>query len=426
MGEFDVIGKRIPRTDSVQQVTGRNIYGEDLYRPNMLYAKAHYSKYPHAKILSIDTSKAEKMPGVQAIITHKDVPHNRYGFQIHDQRVLAEDKVRYRGDCIAVVAAESKDEAQAAADKIIVEYEQLPSYFDPIEAMKEDALLIHEDRFKSNIPHHLKIRQGDVETAFKDAYLVESTTFQTQKHDHAPIEPHVSLSELEPDGKLVIWTSSSRVFHYVGVLVDVLKIPMNMIQVKSPAVGGAFGGKNEVMLEPWVALLTLKTQRPVKMVFTREEDLETSTVRHAYTLHYKTAISKEGKLLANQVEIIADCGAYLGLGKSTLTKAVVQACGPYYIENVKIDGLLVYTNTLIGSSMRGMGVPQVCFAMESQMDILAAKLGIDPWELRRINMFGDTGFIPNGQVVNSKAMRLTFERAIELFNGAPKTGGYKL
>ena len=416
MKEYNSIGKSIPRIDAIQQVTGRLIYGEDLYRPNMLYAKAHYSKYPHAKLLKIDTSRAEKMPGVRAVITSKDVPYNRYGFQIFDQRVLAEDKVRYRGDCIAVVAAETLQQAELAADAIKVDYEPLPAMLNPFKAMEKEAPAIHDDYLKNNIPCHLKVRTGDIDEGFRNSYIIEKNEYKTQKVEHAPIEPHVALSELAPDGKLIIHTSTSRVFHYIGVLVSVLKRPMNMIQIKSPSIGGAFGGKNEVMLEPWVSLLTLKTRRPVKMVFTREEEFSTSTIRHAYNYVYKSGVSKDGKLLCAEVKIIADCGAYLGLGKSTLMKAVVHACGPYYVPNVKVDGYLIYTNALIGSSMRGMGIPQACFACESQMDILAHKLGIDPFYFRYLNMFNRKGYLPNGQEINSTAAKKTYKRAVEIYN----------
>ena len=186
----------------------------------------------------------------------------------------------------------------------------------------------------------------------------------------------------EPDGQIVITTSTSRPFNYIGVLTNILQMPATMLRIRSAAVGGAFGGKNEVTLEPWVALLAKKTGRPVKMVFSREEDLNTSTVRHSYKMTYKTGVTREGRILANAVTIWADSGAYLGLGSSTMLKAIVHACGPYAIANVRADAYLVYTNTLIGSSMRGMGVPQVCFALESQLDALAYRLGMEPEELR--------------------------------------------
>lgn len=416
--EFESIGKRIPRTDALSQLTGTCEYGDDMYRPNMLIAAACYSDSAHARILKIDTEEASRMPGVDTIITHKDIPHNRYGFAVHDQRVLADDKVRYRGDCIAVVAAQTREQAHAAAKAIKVEYEQLPAIFDPFEAMKTDAVLIHEDQFETNVPYHIKAYLGNIDQGFAQSDLIVEEKYNTQKVDHAPIEPHVALAEPLPDGRLIIWTSTSRVYHYVDVLVNVLQMPMSQISVKTPAgIGGAFGGKNEVMLEPWVGLLAMKTKRPVKMTFSREEDLSTSTIRHAYELHYKTGVKKDGTLLAASVQMYADTGAYLGLGKSQLTKAVVHACGPYNIPNIKVDGYLIFTNTLIASAMRGMGVPQANFACESHMDLIAQRLGMDSLQLRKKNVFGDVGKLPNGQQINSKPMSFTLQRALELFNG---------
>ena len=401
-------------------MTGRLIYGEDLYRPNMLIAKAKYSDYMHARIKRIDTSAAEKMPGVRAVITHRDIPFNRNGSGIYgvlDQPVLADEKVYYRGDAIAVVAAETREQAEAAAAAIQVDYEPLPAVFSVEEAIAPGAPLVHPECGNSNISHHLIIRDGDTsERMFDGCDCVVERTYQTQKVDHAPIEPHVGLAEFAEDGHLIITTSTSRPFNYLGVMTSILQMPASDIRIRSAAVGGAFGGKNEITMEPWIAVLAKKTGRPVKIVFTREEDLNTSTIRHAYRMVYKTGASKDGKLLANQVTIWADSGAYLGLGKSTLTKATVHVCGPYYCKNVKVDSYLVYTNALIGSSMRGMGVPQVCFAMESQLDIIAEEIGMDRFDLRRKNMFDHVGFLPNGQVISGGPMRGTFERAWEIFN----------
>lgn len=416
---YNSIGKSRPRIDAPLQVTGRLVYGEDIYRPNMLFAAAKYSDFMHAKILRIDISEAEKMAGVRAVITHKDVPVNRNGsgiYGVFDQPVLAETKVCYRGDAIAVVAAETREQAKAAAEAVKVEYEVFPAVFTVEEALAPGAPVLHPEWFESNLSHHQKIRFGDTsEHMFDGCYLVEENTFSTQKVDHAPIEPHVALAEIEQDGQLIITTSTSRPFNYLGVMTNIMQMPATMLRIRSAAVGGAFGGKNEIMLEPWVALLAQKTGRPVKMVFSREEDLNTSTVRHAYKMTYKTGVSKEGKLLANEVTIWANSGAYLGLGSSTMLKAIVHTCGPYPIPNVKADAYLVYTNTLIGSSMRGMGVPQVCFALESQLDKLAYKLGISPEEIRRRNLFSDTGHMPNGQVIPAAGARATYERAWELF-----------
>ncbi len=360
------------------------------------------------------------MPGVRAVITHKDIPFNRNGSGIYgvlDQPVLAETKVHYRGDAIAVVAAETRDQAEAAVKAIEVDYEPLPAVFTVEEAMAPGAPLVHPECGDSNITHHLVIRDGDTSEHMFDGcdYIVENT-YTTQKVDHAPIEPHVALAELAEDGHLIITTSTSRPFNYLGVMTNIMQMPASDLRIKSPAVGGAFGGKNEITLEPWVAVLAQKTRRPVKMVFTREEDLNTSTVRHSYKMTYTTGITKDGTLVANQVTILANSGAYLGLGKSTLVKATVHVCGPYYFRNVKVDSYLAYTNTLIGSSMRGMGVPQVCFALESQLDILAEKIGMDRFELRRKNMFDRTGLLPNGQHISGSPVRVTFDKAIEIFN----------
>lgn len=417
--DYCAIGTRTPRHDAVQQVTGKAKYGEDLYRPDMLYAKALYSEYAHAKILNVNTEEASRLPGVECIITAKDVPNNRMGFSHIDQPILADDKVRYKGDAIAVVAADTLEAAKKAIELIRIEYEVLPVLFSPLDAMKEDAPLIHE---KSNVAAHIKIRQGDVEEGFSNSDIIVEEDFTTQKVEHSPIEPHVALAELDNDGKLVIWTSNSRPFHYAEQLIKILNLPMNKMQIKTPEVGGAFGGKNEITLEPWVALLTMKTKKPVKMVFTRYEEFISSTIRHPYIMKYRTGLKKDGEIMARQVSIISDSGAYAALGKSTLTKSVVHCCGPYNIPNIKIDGYLVYTNTLVGSSMRGMGVPQVCFAHEVHTNTIAAKIGIDPIEFRLKNMFGDVGLLPNGQEINSEPLQKTLRRALELY-GFSSVGG---
>ena len=427
MKQYSTIGKSIPRTDAPLQMTGNLVYGEDVYRPNMLIAKAKYSDRMHAKITRIDTSVAEKMPGVRAVITHKDIPFNRNGSGIYgilDQPVLADEKVYYRGDAIAVVAAETREQAEAAANAVIVEYEPLPAAFTVEEALAPGAPIIHPECGDSNISHHLIIRDGDTsEHMFDDCDFIAEHTYHTQKVDHAPIEPHVGLAEVDPDGHLIITTSTSRPFNYLGVMTSIMQMPANMIRIRSENVGGAFGGKNEITFEPWIAVLAQKTRRPVKMVYTREEDLNTSTIRHAYALTYKTGIRKDGKLMANEVTIYANSGAYLGLGKSTMLKATVHVCGPYYCRNVKVDSYLVYTNALIGSSMRGMGVPQVCFALESQLDILAEMAGISPADIRRMNMFDHLGLLPNGQAVSGGPMKAAFERAWEIFNDPTRWKG---
>ena len=272
--KLEYVGQRIPRVDSTMQVTGLCPYGEDYERPRMLIAKGCFSAIPHGKILRVDTSAAEKMEGVRAVITAKDVPYNRNGcgfYGISDQPILAEDRVRYRGDCIAVVAAETEAQAVAAVAAIVVEYEPLPAVYTLEEALAPEAPVLHEEYFENNVPYHLKAYLGDVEAGFAAADCIVEGTYETQKLEHAYIEPHMALAELEPDGKLVITCNTSRVFNYIGVLGTVLDLPMSRLQIKATAgIGGGFGGKNEVTIEPWVALLAQKTCRPVRMVLTRE------------------------------------------------------------------------------------------------------------------------------------------------------------
>jgi CO/xanthine dehydrogenase Mo-binding subunit len=408
-----VIGKRLQREDAKLQVTGKLIYGDDLNRPNVLVAKALYSKYCHAEIISVDISKALKSPGVEAIITAKDVPNNRFGLSHKDQPVLADDKVRHLGDAIAVVAATNNQAAEEALKKIEVKYKVLPPVLDPKKALKDNTVLVHEE---SNLAAHVKIRHGNVEEAFKQADIIVEEEFTTQRVEHCHLETHVSLAEFDNDGTLIIWTSTGRPFQHASQIARILKLSMNDFKVKVPAVGGGFGGKNEVNIEPWVALLAKKTGKPVKMVWSREEEFFASTIRHPYYMRYKSGLDKSGKILAREIEIISDNGAYVGLGKATLTKAVIHAAGPYNIENVKIDGYLVYTNNIAGGAMRGFGVPQVCFAHECHTDTLAEKVGLDAAEFRKLNLFQKSGMMPTGQEINSKPLMATFTRALELSN----------
>ena len=413
---FEYIGKRHPRTDAVQQLTGTCKYGDDYFLPNMLIAKARYSDYAHAKILKIDTSEAEAMPGVAAVITHKDVPCNEYGNgNPPDQRVLAEDRVRYRGDCIAVVAAETRQQAEAAAKAIRVEYEPLPVIKNMQEALAPDAPLIHPE-YPNNIAKSLEMSIGNIDEGFEQADMIVEEVYHTQKVDHTPIEPRVALAEPTSNGGVHVIASNSRVFNFIYPLTQILKMPMSKVRMTVPeGIGGSFGGKNDLLLEPWVALLALKTKRPVKMTFTREEDMNTSTIRHAYEIRHCTAVKKDGTILADKIAMTCDTGAYFAIGVGQLLKAMVHCCGPYKITNIQVKGSMVFTNMLNASAMRGMGIPQSCYAWESHLDLIAERLNMDPLELRRKNLFDDEGMLVNGQVLDSRAARACFEKALKLF-----------
>ncbi|HHV79605.1 MAG TPA: molybdopterin-dependent oxidoreductase [Firmicutes bacterium] len=395
-----VIGQRLPRHDAVLQVTGRSLYGEDIKMPGMLYCKVRRAGIPHARLIEVDTSAAEAIPGVMGVVTAKDVPFNAFGFTHLDQPVMAQDKIRYEGDAIAGVAATSLEVADQAAKAIKIKYEELPAVFDPLEAMKPDAPKVHKD----NIPTHFTVVHGDIEKGFAEADKIIEERYTTQFVEHVHIEPHAQLAYYDPTGRLTVWTTVQRPFLVASDLGKVLKMPLSKIRVLTPCIGGGFGGKNEMTTEAIVALLSMKTGRPVKLVFTREEEFTATTVRHPYVMFYKTGVKMDGTITAREVKIISDAGAYVSWGESTLTKALVHAAGPYRIPNVRIEAYLVYTNNNIGGAMRGFGVPQAGYAYECHTDSVARAIGMDPMEFRMKNcvVSGDT--LPTGQTLQNATL----------------------
>lgn len=408
---YSVVGQSFPRIDALSQVTGKSIFGEDVKRPGMLFAKILRSKYAHARIISIDTSKAEALTGVRCVITSKDIPHNRYGFTHQDQPVFADDKVRFLGDPIAAVAADSKIIAEKAISLIHVVYEPLPIVSNMLEAMKDESPQVHD---KSNVVSHLKISNGDMEKGWSESDQIIEETLSTPMIEHAMIEPHAAMAEMDELGNLTIWASVQRPFTIAADLCKILKLPLNKIRVISTSIGGGFGGKNEISFEPILCILATKTGKPVQLVYTREEEFEASTVRHPYIMNYKTGVKKDGTFVARQVEIISDCGPYVTWGESTLTKALIHACGPYRIPYTKIDAFLVYTNNPVGGAMRGFGVTQLGFAYEAHMNTIAAIMKTDPIALRLKNILRDEDFLVTGQQVNVVTLKETMMKALEL------------
>jgi CO/xanthine dehydrogenase Mo-binding subunit len=410
--EYQVVGTSYPKIDAIEKVCGTIKYAGDIYLPNMLYGKLLRSKYAHAKIISINTKKAESFPGVKAVITSKDIPDIIYGMYQNDQRAFAKDKVVYQGDIIAAVAAEDKDIAEEAIKLIEVEYGKLPVILDPGNAIMENTPQIH-DGYPNNIAAKRVIRKGNVEEAFKKADYIFEDTFYTQMVDHAPIETHVAVASVDSSGMITIWSSTQAPFNNRLLLSKILQKPLNKIRIIGMTVGGAFGGKQELMAEPTAVFLSLKTNRPVKIELDRADELTASSVRHPFKMTYKTALSKEGKILARKIRLIQDSGAYNDLGEGVLRYASIMAAGPYKIDNVWVDAYLVYTNKNFGGVMRGVGVPQVCFAGESQIDMIANKLGIDPFEIRIINALQDGDTTANSQQVFGIGFKETLEAAKE-------------
>lgn len=407
------VGRRVPRPDSLPQVLGKLQYIDDLSFPGMLYAKVLRSRHPHARIVGVDVSRARAMPGVMATLTGDEIPVNSFGPTFQDQPVLAADKVRHMGDGVAAVAATSEQAALDALAKIEVEYEVLPAVFDPLEAMSPDAPQIHAPR--DNVYVQWQLRKGDVERAFADSDLVLEERYTTQMVEHAMLEPHAAIARWEPGGRLTVWSTLGRITLARADLARVLDMPMNKIRVLSTQVGGNFGGKNEITVEPILALLARKAKRPVKGVYTRKDEFVSSTTRHPFIMDFVTGVSTSGRILGRKVRIVADGGAYCSWSETTIGKAVIMCAGPYMIENLDIEGCAVYTNKTMTGAMRGFGVPQACFGYESHMDNIAGRLGIDPLEIRLLNALDEGSLSPTGQVLQSVAVRDTLLTAAERF-----------
>ena len=383
MQGFDVVGHSVFRKDAEVKAIGKACYAGDLKFEGMLYGKALRSAYPHAKIISIDTEAAKAVPGVHAILTAKDIPGvNRFGLAIQDQPVLADDKVRMMGDAVALVAAESVDIAEEALRKIKVEYEELPGVFTIEDALKEDAPQVHEN---GNLLQHTKVRKGNIEEGFAKSDVIVENTYYTQRVDHAYIEPEVSVAHLDYSGIMNIWTSTQYPFRDRRQIAPVLNMPVNRVRVIQMVTGGGFGGKDDITTEIQAALLALKTGRPVKVVWSRKESMICSTKRHPMKIWIKTGATKDGMLMAVQGIIYSDKGAYCSIGHFITKKAGLHLAGPYYVPHVHVDTYAVYTNNTICGPYRGFGILQASFAHESQMDILAEKLGLSPLEIRMKN-----------------------------------------
>ena len=390
MTQYSIIGKRVPRVDAKVKATGEARYTADLKLPGMLYGMILRSPLPHARILNIDTSKAERLPGVKAAITGKDTPGITYGLwrlrsEFMDELPLAIDKVRYIGDEVAAVAAIDEDTAREALELIRVDYEELPAVFDPAEAIKEGAPQIH-DRFERNINTTRRIEYGDVERGLKESDYIREDKFLTHAVTHAPMEPHVCIASFDLSGKLTIWTSTQVPYFVQCLLALTLGMREGDVRVIKPYVGGGFGGKSELFsLEPCSALLSKKTGRPVKIEYTREEELSATRRRHPMSIELRTGVKKDGTLVTREIKAILDGGAYSGWGPTTTMIAGLFAALPYRVPNYRYDGLRVLTNKVPGAPMRGHAAMQPVFAFESQLDMIADDLGIDPVELRAKN-----------------------------------------
>jgi CO/xanthine dehydrogenase Mo-binding subunit len=408
-----VVGHSIPRLDTLSQVTGELKYAGDLSFPGMLYARILRSRYPHARIIHIDTREAEALPGILATVTGKDFRRNAFGPSFLDQPVLAFDKVRHMGDGVAAVAAVDPQTAAQALDKIKVEYEPLSPVFDPFEAMEDTAPKVHEPR--TNIYSKYRIQRGDVEKAFAESDRIIDERYASSMVDHMPVETHACIAAWDARNRLTVWSSLGRITLGRSDIAAILGLPLSRVRVVSTQVGGNFGGKNEITVEPVVAVLARKTGRPVKSFYTREEEFTSTTKRHPFVMDYRTGVRNDGRILARSIRLVADGGAYCSWSETTLGKAIVLSSGPYDIENLHAEAYAVYTNKAPAGAMRGFGAPQVCFAYESHMDRIARELSMNPLQIRLLNSYHEGSVSPTGQILYSVAVKETLTAASARF-----------
>ncbi len=391
--EFSVIGKRLPRIDAYQKATGKAKFGVDIKLPQMLYGAIFRSKYPHAKILNLDISKAARLTGVKGIITAKDAPVVKFRNPTPDDHLLASDKVYYIGDKIAAVAAVEESIAQEALELIKVDYEELPAVFDPESAMQPQAPEIHPG--KQNIASQFAYERGNIKKGFEEADIIFEDRFETHSVNHCSMETHDCIADFDYSGRLTIWATIQNLFNERAPLANLFNIPEINVRIIQPFVGGAFGGKGGTPPQKLLyitALLSKKTGRPVKISYSREEEFSYTRSRIPTIIYLKMGAKRDGRIVAKEVKVIGDSGASAGQGPSLLLTVAQRIDSAYRIPNIKAEGFLVYTNKTPAGQFRGLGNPQGTFAVESMLDMIAKELRIDPMEIRLKNatQTGDT------------------------------------
>ena len=415
------VGKAKPNPNALAKIMGSARFTDDYRFPGTLYARTKRAGVPHARILSIDTIAARRLEGVHAVLTHEDIPgRNAHGVVSVDWPVLCGRKVRYVGDAVAIVAAESEEIAAAALQLIDVQYEALPAVVDAIDAARPDAPLVHEERPDGNLLKHIKVKKGDIETGFDDADVIVDQTYRTPTTEHLFLEPECSIAvptgydparfggrcdelavrgETAKHDKTTIYVGSQIPYTDRDQTAATLGVAPEAVRVVATLMGGGFGGKEDIAGQIHSALLAEATQRPVKMLYSRQESLLVHPKRHATIIRIRTGATRDGKLTAVEATLYGDGGAYASLSEKVLTRATTHATGPYDVPNVKVDCFAVYTNNVPCGAFRGFGVTQSCFAVESNMDMLAEKLGLDAIEFRRINALDVGSETSTGQVM---------------------------
>ena len=397
-GPYDWIGSSVPKVDALDKALGITQYVGDMHMPGMLHARIRWSGVPHAIIRGIDTSEAVKVPGVRAVLTAGDIPGiNRYGLAVQDQRVLADDKVRTAADPVALVAADTEQAAEEAITKIKLDLEPLRPILSIEDALDPTAPSIHES---GNLFTRTTVRKGDLDQGVKESDVIVEETYRTHLMDHMAMETESSLAYMDPTGVLTIITSTQYPYRDRRQIAPALNLSMNKVRVVQAPIGGGFGRKDDITSEIHAGLLAVKTQRPVRLVYTRRDSLIANTKRHPMLMKFRTGARSDGRLTFVDADIYGDTGAYLSLGAFVIKKAGIHACGPYDVPNIRVDTHTLYTNNLSSGAMRGFGVLQAAVAHESQMDQLAHRLGISPIDIRLINTLKPGLATGTGQVMD--------------------------
>jgi len=432
---LSTIGKNVERVDAREKVRGRALFSADVKLPRMLHARVLRSPYPHARIVRIDASRAKRLAGVRCVITGRDVPDARHGFVLFDQHILAKHVTRWAGEPIAAVAAEDIDIADEAVDLIDVEFEELPALFDAEAAMKSDPeVIIHPDLFtyerarkyafdldKPNVFYHHKIRRGNIEKGFKAANLVMESEFATERIQHCAIEPHAAIAEVNGNESVTIWTSRQDIAYLRNWIGALFGFKPSGIRVVRPYVGGGFGSKLAMVTEPIALILSQRTRRPVKFALTREEVFLSGGNRVPMTVRIKDGVDWEGRLMAREIRAILKSGAYSSVISIIVRNCSFGAVGTYRVPNFTFDSYGVYANEPPACNFRGFGSSQVVFAIESHMDMLAEKLGMDPVAFRKKNLLEEGEPNVTGEIMHSIGAGECLDKMAEFMEAPSKT-----
>ena len=422
-GGIGRVGERIAPVDSTEKLFGAGEFVDDMHVPGMLHGAVLRTKHPRALVKKIDISAARALPGVEVVLTAKDVPGERLlGHIVHDWPVMIAEgeETRYVGDALVVLAATTKQAARQAVDLIRVEYEELPPLLSPQAAMAEGAPRLHP---KGNLLSETVLKRGNADLAIANAKYVVTQRYSTPRQEHAFLEPESALAIPAQDGSLTVYTAGQGVYDDHRGIVEMLGVADEKVRVISKLVGGGFGGKEDLSVQHHAALLAWHSGKPVKLTFNRKESFRVHPKRHPMEMEYTAACDENGKITAVRARIVADTGAYASLGGPVLQRACTHAAGPYQIDNVDIKGRAVYTNNIPSGAFRGFGVTQTCFAMESTLNLLAAKVGISPWEIRFRNAIEPGGSLSNGQIADAgTALKETLLAVKDVMDAHPNAG----